>query len=77
MTDRNLEKIRIQIELLKKRIQNMDKTLSTQERTIDLIDEKSKNLFREAQLTNTDLSVEEIMKKAFPGKTLPKFLPFN
>ena len=73
-TDKNLEKIRVQIELLKKRIHNMDRTLSVQENAIDLIDEKSKALLREAQFSNIDLSVEQIMKNAFKGKTLPKVL---
>lgn len=72
--EKNLEKIRIQIELLKKRINNMDKTLALQEKAIDLIDEKSKALLREAQLSGINLSVEQIMKSAFSGKTLPKIL---
>ena len=72
--EKNLEKIRVQIELLKKRINNMDKTLVLQEKAIDLIDEKSKALLKEAQFNNLDLSVEQIMKKAFTRKTLPKIL---
>ena len=72
--EKNLEKIRVQIELLKKRINNMDKTLALQEKAIDLIDEKSKALLREAQLNGIILSVEQIMKNAFSGKTLPKIL---
>lgn len=72
--EKNLEKIRFQIELLKKRINNMDKTLVLQEKAIDLIDEKSKALLREAQFSDINLSVEQIMKNAFSGKTLPKIL---
>ena len=72
--EKNLEKIRVQIELLKKRINNMDKTLTLQEKAIDLIDEKSKALLREAQFTNINTSVEQIMKNAFKGKSLPKIL---
>ena len=72
--EKNLEKIRVQIELLKKRITNMDKTLVLQEKAIDLIDEKSKALLREAQFSDINLSVEQIMKNAFKGKTLPKIL---
>ena len=72
--EKNLEKIRGQIELLKKRITNMDKTLVLQEKAIDLIDEKSKALLREAQFSDINLSVEQIMKNAFNGKTLPKIL---
>ena len=52
----------------------MDKTLALQEKAIDLIDEKSKALLREAQLNGINLSVEQIMKNAFSGKTLPKIL---
>ena len=72
--EKNLEKIRVQIELLKKRINNMDKTLTIQEKAIDLIDEKSKALLRETQFSNINMSVEQIMKSAFPDKTLPKVL---
>ena len=72
--EKNLEKIRVQIELLKKRINNMDKTLTLQEKAIDLIDEKSKALLREARFTNINTSVEQIMKNTFKSKTLPKIL---
>lgn len=72
--ENNLEKIRIQIEILKKRINNMDKTLTLQEQTIDLIEEKSKDLMKEASLSTVSMSVEEIMKNAFSGKKLPKIL---
>ena len=72
--EKNLERIRVQIELLKKRINNMDKTLSIQEKVIDLIDEKSKSLLREAQFSDINLSVEQIMKNAFSDKSLPKIL---
>ena len=73
-TDKNLEKIRVQIELLKKRIHNMDKTISIQEEAIDLIDEKSKALLKECKFSSLDMSVEQIMKNAFNSKTLPKIL---
>lgn len=73
-TDKNLEKIRVQIELLKKRIHNMDRTLTVQEKAIDLIDEKSKTLLKDAQLGSKDISIEEIMKNAFSGKTMPSIL---
>ena len=72
--EKNLERIRVQIELLKKQINNMDKTLVLQEKAIDLIDEKSKALLREAQFSNINMSVAQIMKNAFKGKTLPKIL---
>ena len=72
--DKNLEKIRVQIELLKKRITNMDRTLDLQEKAIDLIDEKSKTLLREVQFSNITMPVEQIMKNAFSSKTLPKVL---
>ena len=72
--ENNLEKIRVQIELLKKRINNMDRTLTLQEKTIDLIDEKSRALLREAQFSDINMSVEQIMKNAFSGRTIPKIL---
>jgi len=72
--ENNLEKIRAQIELLKTRINNMDRTLTLQEKTIDLIDEKSRDLLKEAQFSNINTSVEQIMKNAFKSKTLPKIL---
>ena len=73
-SDKNLEKIRVQIELLKKRINNMDRTLTVQEKAIDLIDENTKDLLKEAQFSSLDMSVEQIMKNAFRNKTLPKIL---
>ena len=72
--EKNLEKIKVQIELLKKRINNMDRTLVIQEKVIDLIDEKSKTLLKEAQFSDINMSVEQIMKSAFKGKSLPKIL---
>ncbi len=72
--ENNLEKIRAQIELLKTRINNMDRTLTLQEKTIDLIDEKSRDLLKEAQFSNINTSVEQIMKNAFKSKALPKIL---
>ena len=73
-TGGNLEQIRAQIELLKKRIYNMDKTLSIQETAIDLIDKRAKDFLKEAQLSNMDMSVKEIMKNAFSRKALPGIL---
>ena len=73
-TESNLEKIRVQIELLKKQINNMDRTLTIQEKAIDLIDEKSKILLKEAQFSNINISAEQIMKNTFSGKPLPKTL---
>ncbi len=72
--EKKLETIRVQIELLKKRINNMDQTLILQEKAIDLIDEKSKALLREAEFSNLNLPLEQIMKNAFKSKTLPKIL---
>ncbi len=72
--ENNLEKIRVQIELLKKQINNMERTMTVQEKAIDLIDEKSKTLLKEVQFNNINTSVEEIMRNAFSGKALPKIL---
>ena len=72
--EESLERIREQIELLKKRINTMDRTLAIQEKAIDLIDEKAKALLKESQFSNINMSVEQIMKNAFSSKTLPKIL---
>ena len=73
MTDKNakLETIKLQIDLLKKKLNNMDEILISQEKILNLIAEKSKTLFLEA---TQETSPEEIMKKIFPHKKLPKIL---
>ena len=69
----NLEKIRTQIELLKMKLNNIDKTLCLQEKVLNLIDEKTNSLFKETKTSKTT-SAHEIMKSAFSGKNIPKIL---
>lgn len=71
--DINLEKIRFQIELLKERLDNIDKVLNVQEEAINLLQENTKSLFKEATVSyNSTDSVEEIMKSVFFKGRLPK-----
>ena len=72
--EKKLERIKEQIELLKKQINTMDRTLTIQEKAIDLIDEKAKAFLKESQFSDINISVEQIMKNAFSSKRLPKIL---
>lgn len=73
--DINLEKIRSQIDLLKERLDNIDKVLNVQEEAINLLQENTKSLFKEATVSyNSTDSVEEIMKSVFFKGRLPKIL---
>ena len=72
---KNLEKIRIQIELLKQRLDNIDRTLDLQEEVLDVLDENSKSLLQDALNKNQQgNSVNEIMKSAFTRGNIPKIL---
>ena len=66
-----LENIKLQIELLKHKLDNMDKILSSQEEALNAIDKKTKTLLCESQFSP---SPEEIIKKVFPDKKIPKIL---
>ena len=74
----NLEKIKSQLDLLKVKLDNLDKTLKTQERILNLLDEDSSGFFN--LLTKVEkkqeqkASIENIMKNAFSSKKLPKIL---
>ena len=71
----SFNKIRTQIEFLKERLENIDKTLEVQEEVLDLLYENSKSLLHDALYTDDEtVSVNEIMKRAFSGKALPKIL---
>ncbi len=74
-TDSNLEKIRSQIELLKLRLENINKTLNFQEDILNMLTENTKLLLKEATVTysNPD-STCEIMRKAFSKGKIPKIL---
>ncbi|MBI3591653.1 MAG: hypothetical protein HY094_09800 [Candidatus Melainabacteria bacterium] len=72
---KNLKNIRTQIELLKERLDNIDKTLNTQEEVLDLLFEDSKSLLQEASICKQDNNnVVDIMKRAFTQGKLPKIL---
>ena len=64
--DKKLKYIKAQIEALKNRLESIDKTLSLQEKLIDLISP--------AFCKEESNSVEKIMKKAFSKGSLPKIL---
>ena len=66
-----LENIKLQIELLKHKLNNMDKILSLQEETLNTIDEKTKSLLFESQFSP---SPEEKIKQVFSNKKIPKIV---
>ncbi|GEM_PF-2941161 len=74
-TDGNLEKIRTQLELLKLRLDNINKTLNFQEDILNILTENTRLLLKEVPVTTTDPnSTEAIMKKAFSKGRIPKIL---
>lgn len=68
------EDIKNQINIIKAKLENIDKTLSIQEKTLDLIQENSRSLFREAIPHEKETNLEEIMKSVFKGNKLPRIL---
>ena len=74
--DKKLKYIKAQIEALKNRLESIDKTLSLQEKLIDLIStEPHKQLLNKPAFCKEESnSVEKIMKKAFSKGSLPKIL---
>ena len=66
-----LKNIKLQIELLKHKLSNMDKILSSQEKALNTIDERAKTLILES---NFSPSPEEIIKQVFSNKKIPKIL---
>ena len=71
--ENKLENIKLQIELLKRKLNTIDKVLTIQEHAINLIDEKSKALFIESG-SNKNFTPEDIMKNIFSNKKLPNIL---
>ncbi len=70
-----LDNIRTQIDLLKERLDNLDRVLNIQEGVLNSLNENTKFLYKEALVfNNSNNSVHEIMKKAFSSKKLPKIL---
>ena len=71
----NLEKIRTQIELLKLRLDNINKTLNFQEDILNMLTENTRLLLKKVAITSVNPnSTEEIMKKAFSKGRIPKIL---
>lgn len=68
------ENIRVHIELLKNRLDNIEDALNVQEEVIDLLYEKSKSLFEDALKETKSLNEGDIIKKAFKKGRIPKIL---
>ena len=67
--------IRIQIDLLKNRLDNINNILNIQEEAINELVENTKTLLKEAVVPSTSASsIQEIMKKAFSKGRLPNIL---
>ncbi len=73
----NVEKIKSQFDQMRKRLDDLDKVLSVQERTIDYLDQKNDSLIKDANLPHKEASVEAIMKNVFAKGKLPKILQNN
>ena len=72
---KNLDTMRVQIELLKKRLDNIEQVLNIQEKIIDMLNENTKILYKDTFAYSKQTNpVEQIMKNAFPSKELPKIL---
>lgn len=79
MTDfipnKNLINIRNQIDLLKQKLDNIDKTLGLQEEALDLLEENSKSLIKDILPIHRNIfSTDEVMKNAFSKHKLPRIL---
>lgn len=76
MKSEDFEKnIRSQIDSLKQKLDNLDKTINVQEQILEVLNEDTKKLLPDVlrPVNNSD-SVEEIMKSAFSKGKLPKSL---
>jgi predicted nucleic-acid-binding protein len=73
-TKMNTESIRVQIELLKNKLDSIEETLNVQEEALDLLYKKSKCLFEDAIKETQTCSQENIMRKAFTNGRIPKIL---
>lgn len=72
---KNLKNIKVQIEVLKQRLENIDKTLEVQEEVLDILQENSRTLLHDTLGHWKDkVSVERIMKDAMPKGKIPKIL---
>ncbi len=71
-----LDNLRMQLDLLKQRLDNIDRVLNIQEEVLSLLNENTKFLYKEALVYNNvnNTSTNEIMKNAFSGRKIPKIL---
>ena len=80
MSKRSLGKfdgIRTQLDLLKQRLDNIDRVLNIQEEVLNLLNENTKFLYKEAMAfnnVNNNTPTYEIMRNAFSGRKIPKIL---
>ena len=73
--NRSLERIRVQLELLKQRLENMDEILCIQEDILNLVNENTETLLKTIPVTSeNNLKVYDIMKKAFKKGKMPGIL---
>ena len=72
--DKNFERIRLEIDLVKQRFENLDHILRTQEEMLNHLADNTKSLLKDIFSSKKDNSIEEIMKKAFSNKQVPKIL---
>lgn len=68
--------IKTQIHIIKQRLENIDKILNLQEKTLEVIQENTRALFKEAIFEKRPNNIEDIMKSVFKKKKLPGIL-FN
>ena len=74
LEDENFERIKLEIDLLKQRFENLDHILRTQEEMVNHLAENTKSLLKDIFISKKDGSMEEIMKNAFSTKQMPKIL---
>ena len=74
-TNKNLATIRSQIDLLKQKLDSIDKTLELQGEVINLLEENSKSLIKDVLPGHKNtFSTDEVMKNAFSKHRLPRIL---
>ena len=73
--EKTLEDIKLKIELLKKRLDNIDRILTIQEEVLDLISENTKSLCIEAQESTKNFDLyEKVIRQSFTKGKIPRIL---
>ena len=72
--NKNFERIRLEIDLVKQRFENIDHILKAQEEMLNHLAENTRSLLKDIFSSNKDNSIEGIMKRAFSNKQVPKIL---